>query len=235
MEQVDLELLILANEPIPVGRINIYPTSIREIARFGYTEYNQALKILCISKNEIQSLSGQEMSTFDFLKMNMTFDENVRGLLIKILSLICKTEVRYSELQNAFVISKDLLNKSNFDEFVNVVSKINCIEENEVVENPSNEKARQLLEKRRKLRNKLIKSQKSNNLLQIPEIVSVVATSQRMPISYVLKYNVYQLLDQFIRIISKETYETNINALLHGADSKDLDLKHWTQKQQINN
>lgn len=235
MEQIDLELLILSNEPIPVGRINIYPTSIREIAKFGYTEYNQALKILCISKSEIKGLTGQEMSTFEFLQMNMTFDENVKNLLIKILSLICKKEVRYSELQNAFVISGDLINKSNFDEFISVVSKINCIEENEIVENPSNEKARQLLEKRRKLRNKLIKSQKSNNLLQIPEIVSVVATSQKMPISYILKYNVYQLLDQFMRIISKETYETNLNALLHGADSKDLELKHWTQKQPSDN
>lgn len=231
MENVDLELLMISNMPIVVDKLTIYPTPIKEIAKFGYTLYNQGLQILCLNQSETQALIGKNISSFEFLQMGMLLDANIKILLNTLLSLIFKAKVEYLDSEQSFIIGNNTLNKDNFLEVTNIIGKINCISEStsESNENPSNEKARQLLEKRRKLRNKIIKHQK-NNLLQIPELISVVAVSLKMPISQILEYNIYQLTDQFMRVISKEVYETNLNALLHGADNKDLDLKHWTQK-----
>ena len=231
MENLDLELLIISNQPIAVDKLTIYPTSIKEIAKFGYTKYNQALKILCMTNREIKDLINVEMSIFEFLQMNMTFDASLKELLNQTLSLIFRASVRYSDSKQAFIVGGNLLNKDNFQNIANIIAKINCLSEyEESKENPSNEKARMILEKRRKLKQKLMKHQQENNLLQISEIVSIVAVSQKMAINDVIEYNLYQLIDQFMRIISKENYETNLNALLHGADNEKLDLQHWTQK-----
>ena len=45
----DLKLKILANEPIPLDDIFIYPISIKQIAKFGYKQYNQGLKIFVLA------------------------------------------------------------------------------------------------------------------------------------------------------------------------------------------
>ena len=57
----DLKLKTLANEPIPLNDIFVYPISIKQISKFGYTQYNQALKILCISRQEIKDLIDEDI------------------------------------------------------------------------------------------------------------------------------------------------------------------------------
>lgn len=236
MNQEDIELLIMANEPISVGNIKVYPMSIREIAKFGYVKYNQAINIFCMPESEIHKLVGGNIFSMEFLRMNTVFDEGIRAMIKDFLSLVCKTKVTYSEKDYSFIVGGEPIDKGNIDELKSIIRKINCTEEtdSESTENPSNARARQLLEKRRKLRNKIIKHQKENNLLKVHEIVSAVAVSQKMSINQVMDYNLYQLMDQFVRLISKETYETNMEALLHGADSKNIEITHWIQNKKSN-
>ena len=158
MEETDLELLILSNEPIVVNRMTIYPTRIKEIAKFGYGKYNQAIKILCMSQEEVKVIIKTDIKPFEFLQINMKLDKIVKEKLEEILSLIFKEEVKYSEEKQGFEIGKNILDINNFEEVVRIIGKINCIsEKEEEKENPSNEKARMLLEKRRKLKEKLMK------------------------------------------------------------------------------
>lgn len=225
----DLKLKILANEPVFIDSIFVYPVSIGKIAKFGYKEYNQALKILCISNQEIKSIVNKDIPPFEFLRMNMIFDPNITKILCQILSLICKSKVTFSDEKVGFIVGKGLLDKNNFDKIVNIIRIGNCINNESADENPSNEKARMILEKRRKARNKLIKNNQTNTL-HIPEIVNIVSVGMNLPISEVMKYSIYQLICEFNRLISKENYETSISALIHGANKNDLDLKHWIEK-----
>lgn len=225
----DLKLKILANEPVFIDSIFVYPVSIGKIAKFGYKEYNQALKILCISNQEIKSIVNEDIPPFEFLRMNMLFDPNITKILCQILSLICKNKVTFSDEKLGFIVGRGILDKNNFDRIVNIIRIENCINNESADENPSNEKARMILEKRRKARNKLIKNNQANTL-HIPEIVNIVSVGMNLPISEVMQYSIYQLICEFNRLISKENYETSISALIHGANKNDLDLKHWTEK-----
>lgn len=235
MTDLDLKLKMLSNVPIIIDGISIYPVSIKQIAEFGYKRYNQAIKILCISKQEIESLINEEISPLEFLQMNMLFDPNVKIVLNEILSLICRANVVYSDKQEGFIAGKRLLDKNNFDEVIGIIRKINSIENtNEPVEHPSNEKAKMILQKRRKARMKLMRNKGIDDVLNLYDLVSIVAAGLKLPIDKVMEYSIYQLSDQFKRLIAKENYETSISALLHGASKNDLDLKHWTENNSVN-
>ncbi len=128
MTGLDLKLKMISNVPIIIDGISIYPVSIKQIAEFGYKNYNQAIKILCISKQEIENLINEKISPLEFLQMNMIFDPNVKIVLNEILSLICKANVVYSDNQEGFVIGGRLLDKNNFNEVIDIIRKINSIE-----------------------------------------------------------------------------------------------------------
>lgn len=128
MTDLDLKLKMISKIPIIIDGISIYPVSIKQIAKFGHKNYNQAIKILCISKQEIKSLINEKVSPLEFLQMNMLFDPNVKIVLNEILSLICKANVVYSDKQECFVIGGRPLDKNNFDEVMDIIRKINSIE-----------------------------------------------------------------------------------------------------------
>lgn len=225
----DLKLKILANEPIPLDDIFIYPISIKQIAKFGYKQYNQGLKILCISKQEIKDLIGEEISPFEFLRVNMIFDPSIEKILSKLLSLICKNKVIFSDEKQAFIVGKGLFDKNNFDKFVDIVREQNCIIAGNIDEKPFNEKAKLILEKRRKARNKLMKNSHAEENLSIYDLVNIVSVGMNLSINEVMEYSIYQLSSQFQRIMAKENYYVNILALIHGASKSNIDLKHWIQ------
>lgn len=235
MNDIDLKLKILSNVPILLDKITVYPVSIKQIARIGYTKYNQALKIFCISKREIKNLINEDISPFEFLRVSMLFAPNIAELLSQLLVLICRDKAVFSESKQGFIIGKGLLDNSNFDKFIDIIRMMNCIYDESNSENPSNEKARMILAKRRKIKNKLMKAQNDGNDLSVPDIVSIVAVGLKIPINTVIEYNIYQLLHQFQRLIAKENYETTVLSLVHGANKNDLDLKHWTEKLNVKN
>ena len=69
--------------------------------------------------------------------MNMLFDSNIKIILCDVLSLICREKVTYSSKQKGFITGKETLNKENFDEFIDIIRKINSIEYNsKMSENP---------------------------------------------------------------------------------------------------
>lgn len=98
----------------------------------------------------------------------MLFDSNIKVLLCDVLSLICREKVTYSSKQEGFIIGKEILNKENFDEVIDIIRKRNSLEnESEINESPSNEKAKMILKKRQIARNKLMKNNKKLTIIYI--------------------------------------------------------------------
>ena len=94
--------------------------------------------------------------------------------------------------------------------------------------------AKMLLAKRRRLREK-VKRLKGNageeNELTMQDLISIFAEAAHMTPEYVYKnYDVYQFNNQFNRLKIMEDYQVNIKALLAGAKSEDIELKHWLTK-----
>lgn len=229
MNAIDLNLKLILGLPISAGGINIHSVKIKEIAEFGYFKYNQALKILCIDKFEIKEVLGtnKNISSFEFLVFSMINDYQIKALMEEILYLICKEKIIFSQDDFIFKVGKSEINSTNFEEIVSIVRKRNCIKSEELSEgNPSNDKAKRILEKRKMARIKIKNRNKENNSnLDISDIIS--SLSLKTPIKELMNLDIYQLIDKFSRLIKYENYHTNINALIHGANKNELDLKHW--------
>ncbi len=115
-----------------------------------------------------------------------------------------------------------------------ILRERNCLSDSglsDEEENPDSEMAKMLLDKRRRLREK-VKRLKTNEAgeseLTMHDLISIFAEAAHMAPEYVYKnYDVYQFNNQFNRLKIMEDYQVNIKALLAGAKSEDIDLKHW--------
>ena len=120
--------------------------------------------------------------------------------------------------------------------FRSILKKRNCLENiEEEADNPANEMARRLLEKRKKTREKLTKVKanqngESDDPLTIVDLMSIFAEAEHMKLEDVFKYDVYQFNNQFNRMKIFKDYDVNIQALLAGAKSEDIELQHWLSK-----
>jgi hypothetical protein len=153
-----------------------------------------------------------------FFRRDVCFDKN-RGFVVK------------DESGNiAFV-----LGETNYNQFRSILKHRNCFSDlsDEDDENPANEMARKLLEKKRMLKDKLRKSKKSNeeNGVSMADLISIFAEAEKMPIQDVYcNYDMYQFNNQFNRLKIMDDYRVNIQALMAGAKSEDVKLQHWISK-----
>ncbi|MNJ72751.1 hypothetical protein D3C77_694540 [compost metagenome] len=61
-------------------------------------------------------------------------------------------------------------------------------------------------------------------------VSSLCAHANGIHIFNVFDLNIFQFNDQFYRMKLLSDYELNIQALMHGADSKHIQLIHWISK-----
>lgn len=235
INQTDLKLRLLSKKPIFVDNIPIYPLSFDTISEIGYSKYNKLITLLCLDKEEFLPLFNEfdvnEFETFDYFITIMSNNENFLNSIIEILSQICHCDVIFCLENASFQINNKLLNHDNFDEFQEVVKCRNSINKiKEDVDNPSNEKARQILEKRKKLRQKQQENPVELNDITIDDLITTLAGGMNLPLEVVMGYDMYQFNNMFNRLSVFKEYDVNIQAILHGANSNDIELKHWIRK-----
>jgi hypothetical protein len=159
------------------------------------------------------------------------------------LSVICRQPVSFSYERCSFIIGENddkqnivEINSSNFLDIQEIIRKRNGIDESanedEDKENPADEKAKQWLEKKKRLDEKIkkLKKQSDDESLTIGDLVSILAGGMKLPLSTVMEYDMYQFNDQFNRLRIFDDYQVNIQALLHGAKSEDINIQHWISK-----
>ena len=228
ISEQDLKLKLILGLPIEINKIKIHSVKVKEIAEFGYLRYNQALKIISADSFEIKRIldSKENISQFEFVVISVMSDVRIRSLIEDLFTLVFREKTKFSEDKLCFNVGNHELNKDNFDEIVNIISKRNGVTKSgKDLGKPSNEKARKILERRNLARSKLKKS--SENGFDLAELISFL--SVYFDTSKLLNLDIYQLTDRFTRIIKKENYDISVNSLIHGANKSDLDLKHWAQ------
>lgn len=254
MDALDLELNFLEGNPIEIEpNLYIHKVSFSDInkKKIGYLSYNRIINTICLSDDDVSKIiiDGKDIDVYTFLilysiqskyekEMNNDDKKYFIDELISVLQAIFNDNVCLNEDYGIFVIgNKGLsLNSVNFNKFQSIIKKRNCLENiKEEIENPANEMARQILEKRKKAREKLAKIKaKQNNEddepLTIADLISIFAEAEHMKLEDVFKYDIYQFNDQFNRMKIFKDYTINIQALLAGAKSEDIHLQHWLSK-----
>lgn len=239
MDNSDLDLQLLSKDPIFAAGVPVYPVSLREIAKIGYQQYSRVLGYLCITKEKIQEAFGDEydIDPLTFL-LSIAQSEELKGDLVSVLKLICHCIPEFDAENKCIRIGEASIDEESLRSFRDIVRARNGIEGNseEEDENPANERARQLLELRRKLRKK-VKDRKAQanmddgeNSLSMADLVSILAAGLHLTVFDVMEYDLYQFNDQFHRLKIFDDYQVSIQSLLHGAKKEDVNLKHWLSK-----
>ena len=160
--------------------------------------------------------------------------------VLKFLSLFFRREVYFDE-RVGFIVTDDsnnilfVLNDNNYDQFRIVLKHRNCFAEIDDFndDNPANEMAAKLLEKKRMLKEKLRKTKKAQDEdgITMADLISIFAEAEKMPLQDVYRnYDVYQFNNQFNRLKIMDDYRVSIQALMAGAKSEDVKLQHWISK-----
>lgn len=258
MDVLDLELNFLEGSPIEIEpNLYIHKVSFSDInkRKIGYLTYNRIINMICFDKNDVSKfINDNNIDVYTFLvlyayqsilekKENKTSETNQTFFideLISVLQAIFNDTVYLDENYGIFFVGhKGLsLNKNNFYTFQSIIKKRNCLENiDEEIDNPANEMAKQILDKRKKAREKLAKakSDDEDNHLTIADLISIYAQAEQMKLEDVFQYDIYQLNNQMNRLKIFNDYEINIQALLAGAKSEDINLQHWLSKIKTNN
>lgn len=254
----DIKLPLLAGEKIYIGDISIEPLKLRDIAKVGYNKYMNSLGIMLQefeslldiskipedylkeiknnmspldlifeSKNHVLILSLIDSLKFLFKADKITYRENDGVVLLYEIplteeeKLIEDIEIKYNE---------KYINKDNYSYIVDVLKLQNgLMQVEEKKYNPADEKAREIMEKIKRGQEIAKKNKKKDGDLDLQDIISAVAgKSNNLNILDIWDLTVYQLYDHFQRLEMVDGYGISMNAMMHGADIKNV--KHWSSK-----
>lgn len=117
MESRDLDLRLCAKDPIFVDGVPIYPISIKEISRIGYTKYNTDIRFMSLNESDIGALLGRDISdigSFNYLVGNAIHDKETMQMMLFWLSKITHSKITFSGKRLSFVgdgfeITKDIV------------------------------------------------------------------------------------------------------------------------------
>jgi hypothetical protein len=241
------ELSYLRGSPIlALDDIYVYPTTLSEIEQIGFESYNSFINILCVNKETLlksYQLTHQEMSEYlkaDYFELLMSFIEHMvdlKSIIINSLSLFLREEIYFDSEEKLLFINRNDEKLYIVEELLNkiksVILKQNYMEntkDDPQKFNPENDKARELIEKMKQVKNKL-KKQNNEEGLNLSDIISIVATySNDINILTVWNLTIYQLYESYLRLVMWDEYHNNFLLLPHVSDNKSLNLKHWATK-----
>jgi hypothetical protein len=242
---LDLECKYISGKPVYVDNVPIYPVSLDMMFDIGYSIYNKMLNMVCISSSQLETYLNTQITDddiFDFIIDNSITNDEFATNVTLFFTITCRNQVKIDKHKRLITVILDDTKTANItsDNFLciqQIIKQRNGIEDiDEEMDNPSNAMARQILEKRKKARQRLqrakSKEQGTSNL-SIVDLVSILASGLHLQIEQILNYDMYQFNNQFNRLRIFKDYEVNIRALLAGANGDDINLQHWISK--INN
>lgn len=237
MDTKDYGMQLYTKDPIFVDGVPIYPISLREISRIGYKRYSTELRILCLTESDIQVLSGDDISdrgVFSFLVANARKDKETMQSFLFLLSKITRSRVVFLPGRMCFSGGFFEITKENFSDIQEIIRLRNGLlqEEDGEDENPDNEAARRVLQRRKeeRLKRKKAKIKDEESEITLEDLISILASGLGMLTDSVMEYDLYQFNDQFNRLKIMDDYHVNVQALLHGAKKEDVNLVHWITK-----
>lgn len=233
IEALNKSLIYNTSDPYFVDDIPVYPIPISEIRKIGYDGYMARLYWLCITEHEIHSMVvdvPDGLTPFGFLVLLLETNVEIRKIIVSAFQLVTHAGISWN-LEELKIYTDDfVITEDNFLKFQKIVCERNLYKTEEIHENPSNEKARQLLERSKQLKEKMRKLRGDEDGVTIADIISICAAKSHVHPDEMGKYDLYQINDLIGRLKMEDDYTTGIESLLHGAKKEDVDLSYWIGK-----
>ena len=255
MIREDLEHRLLSGGVIYIDDCPTYKVTLKDMADYGFSRMQSIIALMATddaSASKLLSNFNDTVSTFYVLMIGILQElrqannqekkqeTTLYDSALAFLSLFFRNKVYFDE-GAGFVVKDDsdnvlfVLNENNYNQFRNILKHRNCFAglDDFNDENPANEMAARLLEKKRMLKEKLRKTKASQDEegISMADLISIFAEAEKMPLQDVYcNYDVYQFNDQFNRLKIMDDYRVNIQALMAGAKSEDVKLQHWISK-----
>lgn len=234
----DLMLFSGIDIPFPQAQIAIHQPTIKEISLIGEESFYSGCGALNFSKNSLSSedrIALKDFTDFEILMSminNRSFNtQQTRIDILMILTLLFPDyQIKISQ-QEISLIKEDeshLINSGNFEEFKKILIAMFCLKGkgSETEYNPSGDKAREIIEKLNKRKQKIAEQNGDQKVSVLNRFASILAIGQKQDLNEILDYTVYQLFDQFDRFTLKEQFDIHLKAQLAGA--RDLgEIEDW--------
>ena len=234
----DLMLFSGIDIPFPEAQITIHQPSIKEIALIGEESFYSGCGTLNFSKNSLSSedrLALKDYTDFEILMSMMNnkgfnTQQNRIDMLMVLTLIFPEYQIKLTQSEIVFIKEDEshLINSENFEEFKKILTAMFCLKGkgNDTDYNPSGQKAREIIDKLNKRKQKLAEQNGDQKVSVLNRFASILAIGQKQDLNEILDYTVYQLFDQFDRFSLKEQFDVHLKAQLAGA--RDLgEIEDW--------
>lgn len=234
---IDNRLRLLTGKPIEVDNYgHISPLTLGKIIDLGYMDYIQYLNVFCFKKEQFMNNPPEELLIFDFLMM--AEDEYVLTLLKNAMEFFLQETVTIIKEKYIIAVGSTkenlkFINRTLYEDICYVIQIQNFMrsvdDDTDVFD--KSDKAKEIQDKLNKSREEIqrLKNRENNEIeSDFFDLISSLSTKGNISKKDLLNYTMFQIYDEYKRLIHIDQYDTNIMALMQGA--KNVKLKHWSSK-----
>lgn len=234
---IDNRLRLLTGKPIEVDNYgHISPLTLGKIIDLGYMDYIQYLNVFCFKKEQFMNNPPEELLIFDFLMM--AEDEYVLTLLKNAMEFFLQETVTIIKEKYIIAVGSTkenlkFINRTLYEDICYVIQIQNFMrsvdDDTDVFD--KSDKAKEIQDKLNKSREEIqrLKNRENNEIeSDFFDLISSLSTKGNISKKELLNYTMFQIYDEYKRLIHIDQYDTNIMALMQGA--KNVKLKHWSSK-----
>lgn len=240
---------LLSPEPVYVqNACGVISPKLRDISSIGFHTYQYYLSILLLDAKTYFSMMGaseryDRLSDHEKAQIHMfdllLSDNNSATLLQTILNFFIKEEVSYSSRYHCFLIQENgkrtgRITRENYPRICSLICKRNCIkpQQEEDLSVVKSKKALEILKKLKKGRSEKAKQTKSDENLELGNIISAVANkSQSLNILNIWDLTVFQVWDCFSRLSNNSIYAIqSMSVAAWGNKDNSFDAAAWFKR-----
>jgi len=227
MKDIDLALFTGVDIPITECGLIIHQPSIKEISMIGERQFLLGIKLLTISKEDLEQGENNLSNTPNF-QIFMTIINAAEAKESKIavkdaLSLIVPNS-QITILPRTLLLNCNdiniIIDEGNFEYFQDVLRQVFCLKKKEDDFNPANEAAAKIAEKIKKNKKKVAHLKGEDVGSIYARYVSALAIGLKIPLKYLLDCTVYQIQDLLERFSLWTNWDIDIRSRLAGAEAK---------------
>lgn len=226
---MDINNELVLQEPITFQGITIYQPTLREIFKYGIDEYNTILLPYMITADilDIPEEDKIKINIFDVIINN----NQLLMYLCVSLQILCKTD-SIQAFEDRVEVDGCVLNRDNFDEFSEIVLKINAKEKPKPEKLPDNPRQREIELKLRAARARI----KNKNELQLCDVINIVKYGGKyyIPLDIIKDMTLWELMNAYTAKLGVSQYDDTLSiALVAGDKENKLQNLHWVKQLKI--
>jgi len=239
VEQLDNLLLMSGNDiPFRMGRCSIHPPTLSEISYIGEEAFQIGSRFLLFNKESLETKDKNELSqqsNFNIFMSVMNSKEAAKhktDTLLVLTLIFPKFNVKINKDKILLQADKfeTSVNEYNFEEFQDIIRQIFCLDTmggNDGQYKPADALARKIAEKFQKGRNKVSGMRGEQEKINLFErYVSILSVGLQKDKNDLMKYTVYQIMDEMERFRLKQDFDIYIQAKMAGAQDME-EVKNW--------